>query len=150
MSDDRDYNSTKTSSSFKHYKPSSPSFSYSGGVPFSSLSSSSVNATSTTSRPVVYTDGCCTKNGRYGARAGIGVYWGPGHSEQVWPIIKMLTRDYTSNFLLAMVNAIFKLSHRQCAVKVTCVANLTQVLRLQQLKNLQKKNCENFNELNFS
>ncbi|KAM9435932.1 ribonuclease H1 isoform 2-T2 [Clarias gariepinus] len=28
---------------------------------------------------VVYTDGCCTKNGRDGARAGIGVYWGPNH-----------------------------------------------------------------------
>lgn len=28
---------------------------------------------------VVYTDGCCTKNGKHGARAGIGVYWGPSH-----------------------------------------------------------------------
>ncbi|XP_061602634.1 ribonuclease H1 [Cololabis saira] len=28
---------------------------------------------------VVYTDGCCSANGRKGARAGIGVYWGPGH-----------------------------------------------------------------------
>lgn len=28
---------------------------------------------------VVYTDGCCTKNGRHGACAGIGVYWGPSH-----------------------------------------------------------------------
>ncbi|NP_001272732.2 ribonuclease H1 [Taeniopygia guttata] len=28
---------------------------------------------------VVYTDGCCTSNGRSRARAGIGVYWGPGH-----------------------------------------------------------------------
>ncbi|NXM61984.1 RNH1 Ribonuclease, partial [Illadopsis cleaveri] len=28
---------------------------------------------------VVYTDGCCTGNGRNRARAGIGVYWGPGH-----------------------------------------------------------------------
>ncbi|XP_068135205.1 ribonuclease H1-like [Hyperolius riggenbachi] len=26
---------------------------------------------------VVYTDGCCSRNGRYGARGGIGVYWGP-------------------------------------------------------------------------
>lgn len=25
---------------------------------------------------VVYTDGCCSRNGRAGARAGIGVYWG--------------------------------------------------------------------------
>nr|XP_049612029.1 ribonuclease H1 isoform X1 [Syngnathus scovelli] len=28
---------------------------------------------------VVYTDGCCSFNGRRGARAGIGVYWGPQH-----------------------------------------------------------------------
>ncbi|XP_033123663.1 ribonuclease H1-like isoform X2 [Anneissia japonica] len=28
---------------------------------------------------VVYTDGCCTSNGRSGAQAGIGVYWGPDH-----------------------------------------------------------------------
>ncbi|XP_060722375.1 ribonuclease H1 isoform X1 [Tachysurus vachellii] len=32
---------------------------------------------------VVYTDGCCTKNGRHGARAGIGVYWGPNHTLNV-------------------------------------------------------------------
>ncbi|KAM4692751.1 LOW QUALITY PROTEIN: ribonuclease H1-like [Discoglossus pictus] len=28
---------------------------------------------------VVYTDGCCSRNGRLRARAGIGVFWGPGH-----------------------------------------------------------------------
>ncbi|XP_073672926.1 ribonuclease H1 isoform X2 [Garra rufa] len=28
---------------------------------------------------VVYTDGCCTANGKQGARAGIGVYWGRDH-----------------------------------------------------------------------
>nr|XP_039329515.1 ribonuclease H1 isoform X2 [Saimiri boliviensis boliviensis] len=28
---------------------------------------------------VVYTDGCCCSNGRRRPRAGIGVYWGPGH-----------------------------------------------------------------------
>ncbi|XP_041419910.1 ribonuclease H1 S homeolog isoform X2 [Xenopus laevis] len=28
---------------------------------------------------VVYTDGCCSGNGRVKARAGIGVYWGQGH-----------------------------------------------------------------------
>ncbi|XP_043926370.1 ribonuclease H1 [Protopterus annectens] len=28
---------------------------------------------------VVYTDGCCTSNGREKARAGVGVYWGPDH-----------------------------------------------------------------------
>lgn len=28
---------------------------------------------------VVYTDGCCSSNGQNRARAGIGVYWGPGH-----------------------------------------------------------------------
>ncbi|XP_026551030.1 ribonuclease H1 isoform X1 [Pseudonaja textilis] len=28
---------------------------------------------------VVYTDGCCSRNGHQEARAGTGVYWGPGH-----------------------------------------------------------------------
>lgn len=28
---------------------------------------------------VVYTDGCCSNNGKAGARAGIGVYWGRDH-----------------------------------------------------------------------
>ncbi|TRY96409.1 hypothetical protein DNTS_033278 [Danionella cerebrum] len=28
---------------------------------------------------VVYTDGCCSANGKKGARAGIGVYWGQDH-----------------------------------------------------------------------
>lgn len=28
---------------------------------------------------VVYTDGCCSGNGKINARAGIGVYWGPNH-----------------------------------------------------------------------
>lgn len=28
---------------------------------------------------VVYTDGCCSSNGRSEARAGTGVYWGPNH-----------------------------------------------------------------------
>ncbi|XP_072263668.1 ribonuclease H1 [Pyxicephalus adspersus] len=32
---------------------------------------------------VVYTDGCCSQNGRKKARAGIGVYWGPDHPMNV-------------------------------------------------------------------
>ncbi|KAM3932591.1 ribonuclease H1-like [Leptodactylus fuscus] len=32
---------------------------------------------------VVYTDGCCSSNGRVKARAGIGVYWGPNHPMNV-------------------------------------------------------------------
>ncbi|XP_066572056.1 ribonuclease H1 isoform X2 [Amia ocellicauda] len=32
---------------------------------------------------VVYTDGCCSNNGQSGARAGIGVYWGPQHPMNV-------------------------------------------------------------------
>ncbi|XP_051501235.1 ribonuclease H1-like isoform X1 [Myxocyprinus asiaticus] len=32
---------------------------------------------------VVYTDGCCSANGRNGARAGIGVYWGRDHPMNV-------------------------------------------------------------------
>ena len=43
----------------------------------SSISSLSNDESSSGDRPVVYTDGGCTKNGKKGARAGIGVYWGP-------------------------------------------------------------------------
>lgn len=32
---------------------------------------------------VVYTDGCCSGNGKHGARAGIGVYWGRDHPRNV-------------------------------------------------------------------
>ncbi|CAI4232664.1 unnamed protein product [Auanema sp. JU1783] len=31
--------------------------------------------------PVVYTDGACSSNGRHGAKAGWGVYWGDGHPD---------------------------------------------------------------------
>ncbi|XP_033106420.1 ribonuclease H1-like [Anneissia japonica] len=40
---------------------------------------SNYNTSSYEKPRVVYTDGCCTSNGRSGARAGIGVYWGPDH-----------------------------------------------------------------------
>ena len=35
------------------------------------------------SAPVVYTDGCCTNNGRRGAVGGVGVYWGPHHPNNI-------------------------------------------------------------------
>ena len=41
----------------------------------------------------------------------------------------------------------FKLSRRQPAAKMACVATLAQVMR--EVKISQKKNRENFNELNF-
>lgn len=44
-----------------------------------SAASSSSGLTYMGDAVVVYTDGCCTSNGRHGARAGIGVYWGPSH-----------------------------------------------------------------------
>jgi len=38
---------------------------------------------STSSTPVVYTDGCCRGNGKLGAIGGIGVYWGPEHPRNI-------------------------------------------------------------------
>jgi ribonuclease HI len=32
-------------------------------------------------RTVIYTDGSCTDNGHSGARAGVGIYWGPNHPQ---------------------------------------------------------------------
>ncbi|KAL9980315.1 hypothetical protein ACROYT_G008881 [Oculina patagonica] len=72
------YSSYSNPRGTKYYKPSSSWTSWS-----SSSSSSSDEASSSASRPVVYTDGCCTQNGRNGARAGIGVYWGPDNTRNV-------------------------------------------------------------------
>ena len=33
------------------------------------------------SRPVVYTDGCCFSNGQKNAHGGVGVYWGKDHAQ---------------------------------------------------------------------
>ena len=35
------------------------------------------------SHAVVYTDGACFNNGFYGARAGVGVWWGMGHYSNI-------------------------------------------------------------------
>ncbi|TNN53712.1 Ribonuclease H1 [Liparis tanakae] len=48
-------------------------------APESSSSESSDGFTYMGDAVVVYTDGCCSKNGQKGARAGIGVYWGDNH-----------------------------------------------------------------------
>ena len=38
------------------------------------------------SRHVVYTDGCCTRNGKKGAKAGIGVFWGDNDHRYIYKI----------------------------------------------------------------
>ncbi|XP_066918467.1 ribonuclease H1-like [Clytia hemisphaerica] len=45
--------------------------------------STQASSSSTSSKPVVYTDGCCRGNGRSGAIGGIGVYWGPDHPRNI-------------------------------------------------------------------
>ena len=88
MSDSNHFDNTYSTCSYNNYsnprgvkynKPSSTnSVASSSWTSWSSASSSSDSReSSSNSRPVVYTDGCCSKNGRNGARAGIGVYWGP-------------------------------------------------------------------------
>jgi len=44
---------------------------------------------SSSSIPVVYTDGCCRSNGKKGAIGGIGVYWGPKHPKYIPYCIKI-------------------------------------------------------------
>lgn len=79
------YNNYSNPRGVKYYKQSSSSsVASSGWTSWSSLSSSSNSReSSSNSRPVVYTDGCCSKNGRNGARAGIGVYWGPENTRYI-------------------------------------------------------------------
>ncbi|KAI1720178.1 RNase H domain-containing protein [Ditylenchus destructor] len=44
----------------------------------------SVNGVGTNSQgPIVYTDGACSSNGRYNARAGYGIFWGDGHKNNL-------------------------------------------------------------------
>jgi hypothetical protein len=50
-----------------------------------SLSISSPGAATT----VVWTDGACSNNGFAGARAGIGVYWGEGHPDNLAEPLKI-------------------------------------------------------------
>lgn len=56
---------------------------YSQPKRFKSTDSSSDSSDSSDGPVSVYTDGACTDNGRDGARAGIGVYWGPNHHRNV-------------------------------------------------------------------
>lgn len=68
----------------KYSKPFKNSGTSSTWTSSSSLISSLSNeASSTGDVTVVYTDGGCTKNGHKGARAGIGVYWGPENTRNV-------------------------------------------------------------------
>ncbi|KAL4236362.1 Ribonuclease H1 [Mactra antiquata] len=56
---------------------------------------------------VVYTDGACVNNGTVLARAGIGVYWGPGH---VLNVSERITGRQTNNRaeILAVVKAVLQ------------------------------------------
>ncbi|XP_074636556.1 ribonuclease H1-like [Acropora palmata] len=75
MCDSNDFKNITSSRNYKHHKPSTSDTSSSSWLP--SLDDNILHV----DQPIVYTDGCCTKNGRQGARAGVGVYWGPGHSK---------------------------------------------------------------------
>ncbi|XP_076011121.1 ribonuclease H1 [Genypterus blacodes] len=68
----RTYSKVEESSNPKRVKQSECD----GGV---SCSESSDGFTYMGEAVVVYTDGCCSGNGKSGARAGIGVYWGHNH-----------------------------------------------------------------------
>lgn len=46
---------------------------------------------------VVYTDGCCSRNGQSGARAGIGVYW--GCNNPLWEYVHVLQQACFKQFL---------------------------------------------------
>ncbi len=43
---------------------------------------------------MVYSDGCCFSNGKRGAKAGVGVYWGDGDPR--YSIIKL---EFTVEFI---------------------------------------------------
>ncbi|CAI8020776.1 Ribonuclease H1, partial [Geodia barretti] len=88
---DREWCSESTSSvsySQPSYSSWSDTVSYDHQPPSTSTSPSSYSGTSSSgsrshSRPTVYSDGCCLNNGRVGASAGVGVYWGEGSPHNV-------------------------------------------------------------------
>lgn len=55
---------------------------------------------------VVYTDGACCFNGKHGAKAGIGVYWGPDHPSNVSEGLEELEGKPTNN--RAEIHAVVK------------------------------------------
>ncbi|XP_048582523.1 ribonuclease H1 isoform X2 [Nematostella vectensis] len=74
----------------RHHSETTSSFGHSGTKRFKSTQyldtvPASVGCTTSSERdrPVVYTDGCCTRNGFSGAKAGVGVYWGPNHKRNI-------------------------------------------------------------------
>ncbi|XP_068678343.1 ribonuclease H1-like [Montipora foliosa] len=83
MCDSNGFSNTTTWRNYKHHKSSSSTTSSHSAASSSSWLSSLDDSVLIVDRPIVYTDGCCTKNGRRGARAGVGVYWGPEHSKNI-------------------------------------------------------------------
>ncbi|KAK2547013.1 Ribonuclease H1 [Acropora cervicornis] len=67
MCDSNDFKNITSSRNYKHHKPSTSDTSSSSWLP--SLDDNILHV----DQPIVYTDGCCTKNGRQGARAGAAV-----------------------------------------------------------------------------
>ncbi|XP_067931852.1 ribonuclease H1-like [Watersipora subatra] len=63
-------------------------------IPSSEHTKRQKSSESTCAVPVVYTDGACFNNGKYGARAGIGVWWGVGDERNV---SERLTGRQTNN-----------------------------------------------------
>ncbi|KAH7684543.1 RNH-1.0 protein, partial [Aphelenchoides avenae] len=55
------------------------------------------------SAPVVYTDGACSKNGKSGAKAGYGVFWGDGHPDNVGAAVNGTATNNRGEFLGAIV-----------------------------------------------
>ena len=56
-------------------------------------------------RVVVYSDGCCFNNGRHGAKAGIGVYWGDGDPRfSIYIYINFIV-DYSSNIDTSLIQS---------------------------------------------
>lgn len=65
----------------------------------------------------VYTDGCCRSNGKGNSRAGIGVFWGPGHPNN---LSERLTGRQTNN--RAEIYAAI------CAVRQAKAAGITELM----------------------
>lgn len=55
---------------------------------------------------IVYTDGACWMNGKQGAKAGVGVYFGPDHP--LWVLVKQLFFIVTNKQVIFTVDLVFE------------------------------------------
>lgn len=69
--------------------------------------------------PIVYTDGACSANGRRGAKAGIGVFWGDDHPDNIAEPLKDGPPTNNRAELMAVIVAVKQVLFRSEAIFIS-------------------------------